>query len=240
MSTPSTATATCCNRSRSRWARPPARSAWPQRRRQVHLHERGHGPAAGAARQGRWCSADGDAAVAGEIAARGVALVPQGRRIFKSLTVRENLMVAARKPDAGGTAALDPRHGVRHVPAAARAQRPDGGAPVRRRTADAGHRPGADGQSARAADGRAVGRLWRRRSSPKSWPLSAKLKESGLSIVLVEQNPNLVLRCRRRHRASSTAAASRSPPRPRQVRDGGADLRQHLGVFEPAAPSGNA
>jgi branched-chain amino acid transport system ATP-binding protein len=29
------------------------------------------------------------------IAARGVALVPQGRRIFKSLTVRENLMVAA-------------------------------------------------------------------------------------------------------------------------------------------------
>src|SRR5215212_11514735 len=32
------------------------------------------------------------------IAARGVALVPQGRRIFKSLTVRENLEVAARKP----------------------------------------------------------------------------------------------------------------------------------------------
>jgi branched-chain amino acid transport system ATP-binding protein len=34
-----------------------------------------------------------------EIAARGVALVPQGRRIFKSLTVRENLMVAARAKD---------------------------------------------------------------------------------------------------------------------------------------------
>jgi branched-chain amino acid transport system ATP-binding protein len=32
------------------------------------------------------------------IAAAGVALVPQGRRIFKSLTVRENLTVAARKP----------------------------------------------------------------------------------------------------------------------------------------------
>jgi branched-chain amino acid transport system ATP-binding protein len=31
------------------------------------------------------------------IAAEGVALVPQGRRIFKSLTVRENLIVAARK-----------------------------------------------------------------------------------------------------------------------------------------------
>jgi len=31
------------------------------------------------------------------IAAQGVALVPQGRRIFRSLTVRENLAVAARK-----------------------------------------------------------------------------------------------------------------------------------------------
>ena len=35
------------------------------------------------------------------IAARGVALVPQGRRIFKSLTVRENLIVAAHKGFAG-------------------------------------------------------------------------------------------------------------------------------------------
>jgi branched-chain amino acid transport system ATP-binding protein len=33
-----------------------------------------------------------------EIAAQGVALVPQGRRVFKSLTVGENLSVAARKP----------------------------------------------------------------------------------------------------------------------------------------------
>src|SRR6266508_128227 len=32
------------------------------------------------------------------IAAQGVALVPQGRRIFRSLTVRENLAVAGRKP----------------------------------------------------------------------------------------------------------------------------------------------
>ena len=31
------------------------------------------------------------------IAAHGVALVPQGRRVFRSLTVRENLAVAARK-----------------------------------------------------------------------------------------------------------------------------------------------
>src|SRR5579884_3586823 len=35
------------------------------------------------------------------IAAQGVALVPQGRRIFRSLTVRENLAVAAKKPKGG-------------------------------------------------------------------------------------------------------------------------------------------
>ena len=35
------------------------------------------------------------------IAAQGVALVPQGRRIFRSLTVRENLAVAGRRPRDG-------------------------------------------------------------------------------------------------------------------------------------------
>jgi branched-chain amino acid transport system ATP-binding protein len=35
------------------------------------------------------------------IAAEGVALVPQGRRVFKSLTVRENLSVAARTRQGG-------------------------------------------------------------------------------------------------------------------------------------------
>ena len=57
-----------------------------------------------------------------QIAATGVALVPQGRRIFKSLTVRENLMVAARPPrtptpDAWSferVAATFPRLGERH------------------------------------------------------------------------------------------------------------------------------
>ena len=35
------------------------------------------------------------------IAAQGVALVPQGRRVFRSLSVQENLAVAARKPHGG-------------------------------------------------------------------------------------------------------------------------------------------
>jgi branched-chain amino acid transport system ATP-binding protein len=40
------------------------------------------------------------------IAAQGVALVPQGRRIFKSLSVAENLLVAARTPKAATGQAL--------------------------------------------------------------------------------------------------------------------------------------
>jgi len=37
-----------------------------------------------------------------QIAALGVALVPQGRRVFRSLTVRENLSVAAHRPITAG------------------------------------------------------------------------------------------------------------------------------------------
>ena len=48
------------------------------------------------------------------IAAHGVALVPQGRRVFRSLTVRENLAVAGRRPRDGRRAAwtLDTVYGV--------------------------------------------------------------------------------------------------------------------------------
>ena len=42
-----------------------------------------------------------------QIAACGVALVPQGRRVFRSLTVRENLSVAARKPIVPGKTRWD-------------------------------------------------------------------------------------------------------------------------------------
>ena len=38
------------------------------------------------------------------IARKGICLVPQGRRMFRTLTVRENLMVAAQKSKAGGAA----------------------------------------------------------------------------------------------------------------------------------------
>src|SRR2546421_5700621 len=38
------------------------------------------------------------------IARKGICLVPQGRRMFRTLTVRENLMVAAQSRKNGGTA----------------------------------------------------------------------------------------------------------------------------------------
>ena len=43
-----------------------------------------------------------------EIARLGIALVPQGRRVFRSLTVLEHLQIAARPPRNGDGAAWDP------------------------------------------------------------------------------------------------------------------------------------
>jgi branched-chain amino acid transport system ATP-binding protein len=87
------------------------------------------------------------------IAACGVALVPQGRCVFRSLTVRENLSVAARKPIVAGKTRWDLDTGVCHVSpprrAAASAREPA----LRRRAADAGDWSRADRQSPPVADG---------------------------------------------------------------------------------------
>src|SRR5262249_53201086 len=59
------------------------------------------------------------------IARRGIALVPQGRRVFRSLTVRENLAVAAQRGADGADGwtiarvfETFPRLGERHAQAA--------------------------------------------------------------------------------------------------------------------------
>jgi branched-chain amino acid transport system ATP-binding protein len=165
-----------------------------------------------------------------QIAARGVALVPQGRRIFKSLSVQENLAVAARAPDPGS------RHApwtmdtvVKMFPRLAE-----------RKNQIAAHLSG--GEQQMLAIGRALMQnprvlLMDEPSEGLAPQIVAevmatirKLKESGLSIVLVEQSPKLVFDIADdivilntgQVAVTSTAA---------EINRTGVDLQQHLGVF---------
>jgi branched-chain amino acid transport system ATP-binding protein len=164
------------------------------------------------------------------IAARGVALVPQGRRIFKSLTVRENLMVAARRPDTGS----------KHAPWATDtifAMFPR----LRERSSQiAAHLSGGEQQMlaiGRALMGNPRVLLMDEPSEGLAPQVVAevmatirKLKESGLSIVLVEQNPKLVFDVADDIVILNTGHVA-VVSTPAQLDKDGVDLRQHLGVF---------
>jgi branched-chain amino acid transport system ATP-binding protein len=163
------------------------------------------------------------------IANLGVALVPQGRRIFRSLTVRENLGVAARRPRASLQNLWTFERVFDTFPRLAE-----------RREQYAGTLSGGEQQMlaiARALMGNPRLLLLDEPSEGLAPQIVAevmatvrRLKEQGLSILLVEQNAKLafdvaddiVILNSGRVVVAATAAAL--------VRDG-VDLHQHLGIY---------
>jgi branched-chain amino acid transport system ATP-binding protein len=163
------------------------------------------------------------------IASRGVALVPQGRRVFRSLTVRENLAVAAAKP-AGGAGepwtaervfAMFPRLGERRQQLAASLSGGEqqmlaiGRALMRNPRVLLMDEPSEGLAPNIVADvGRTIGRL----------------KAGGLSIVLVEQNIKLALELADDVVVINTGAVAFQGT-PAALKADEAAIAQHLGVF---------
>jgi len=162
------------------------------------------------------------------LSARGVALVPQGRRIFKSLTVRENLLVAAREPH------ISSKHTHwnfdRIYDAFPRMKE--------RQNQVAGFLSGGEQQMlaiGRALMGNPRVLLMDEPSEGLAPQIVAevmatirRLKQEGLSIILVEQNAKLVFEIADDIVILNSGSVAMSG-KPGDLKE--ADLHQHLGVY---------
>ncbi len=87
------------------------------------------------------------------VASMGIIQVPEGRRIFPYLTVEENLMMGAYLQKDKTNNQQEPGTGDELFPGAERQIQAERQGTERRAAADAGLRPGADGESRVAHDG---------------------------------------------------------------------------------------
>jgi branched-chain amino acid transport system ATP-binding protein len=163
------------------------------------------------------------------IAALGVALVPQGRRVFGSLTVHENLAVAARKPLSGGNTPWTIDRVYQHFPRLRE-----------RKDQYAGYLSGGEQQMlaiGRALMGNPSVLLMDEPSEGLAPQIVAEvmatirqLKQHGLSIVMVEQNARLVLDLADDLVVLNSGRVVVDTTTDALRRDG-VDLNQHLGIF---------
>ena len=77
----------------------------------------------------------------------GITMVPEGRKVFQDLTVKENLMIGAHTPSDRKRIKQDIEKDLRLFSGLGRAKEPLGRIPFRWGAADAGHRPGFDVQT---------------------------------------------------------------------------------------------
>ena len=123
----------------------------------------------------------------------GIASRRRAGGCSRRMSVRENLELGAFQRTDRPASRADMERVLDAVPAAAGAADPAGRHAVRRRAADAGDRPGADGAAAAAAAGRAVAGAGAAPGGRDLRDHRARSTAQGTTILLVEQNARTAL-----------------------------------------------